>query len=291
MKFTVLSKFKNSHFVRRIEEESLKIGIKVEFVNPLETTIFLNDVKLDQSSIINSDLYILRTPSFREDREYIHLAAEVITNKKRPLINPLSAVEVTGNKLKTAITLEKVGIPVLPAVAVRKSDHLEEAVNSVGGFPVFLKTFRGTRGIGVIYCPCKETLRAAAQTMWAYYSNVFVEKFARDSGGETLRVLVCLGKVIGAVKNRAENPNLVRSNFSGGGEVSAVDISDEISTMSIDTCRTLGLYLGGVDLVKDEGRWKVLEVNSSPGIKGFEKSTGINAAGVIVERLVENFSQ
>ena len=49
--------------------------------------------------------------------------------------------------------------------------------------------------------------------------------------------------------------------------------------------RTLGLNVCGVDMLRSNRGPLVLEVNSSPGIEGMEKATGVDVAGAMIEFL------
>jgi len=48
------------------------------------------------------------------------------------------------------------------------------------------------------------------------------------------------------------------------------------------------LNVGWVDIIRSDSGPKVLEVNSSPGIEGIEKSTEKNIAGEIIKYIEEN---
>lgn len=52
----------------------------------------------------------------------------------------------------------------------------------------------------------------------------------------------------------------------------------------------MGLGVAGVDLLPSANGLLVMEVNSSPGLEGIQKSTGIDVAGEIIEYL-ENQAQ
>ena len=47
----------------------------------------------------------------------------------------------------------------------------------------------------------------------------------------------------------------------------------------------MGLHLAGVDLLRSARGPLVMEVNSSPGLEGIEKSTNKNVADAIIEFL------
>jgi ribosomal protein S6--L-glutamate ligase len=296
MKAIILSRSAESQFNNRIFEEGNQRGIQVNIINPLDCPLGRDEIFYQGEAIRQVDLCLLRTPPYQEEKEYFHQAARIFQMNGCRVVNSPSSIEISGNKFRTGMFLEKAGIPILPSTAVRMTDHLAEAVEKVGGFPVFLKTFFGTRGIGVIFCPNWETLRAAAETMWAYRANVYVEKYASKSKGDTVRVLVCGDRILGAVSNRANistdtDVTLIRSNFSRGGDIEKFDLSKitsrDLGEMALSACRTIGMELAGVDLIEDDKGWKVLEINSSPGIKGFEQATGENVAGKILDILLK----
>ena len=45
----------------------------------------------------------------------------------------------------------------------------------------------------------------------------------------------------------------------------------------------MGLSIAGVDLLQSERGPLILEVNSSPGLEGIEKATGVDIAGSIIK--------
>ena len=49
--------------------------------------------------------------------------------------------------------------------------------------------------------------------------------------------------------------------------------------------KVLGLSVAGVDLIQSNRGPLVLEVNSSPGLEGIEKASGIDVADKIIEYL------
>jgi len=50
----------------------------------------------------------------------------------------------------------------------------------------------------------------------------------------------------------------------------------------------LGLNIAGVDLLEGANGPLVLEVNSSPGLEGIEKASGVNVAGAIVDFVMDD---
>ena len=57
--------------------------------------------------------------------------------------------------------------------------------------------------------------------------------------------------------------------------------------VSRKAAKVLGLSVAGVDLIQSNRGPLVLEVNSSPGLEGIEKATGIDVADEIIKYLEE----
>lgn len=102
-----------------------------------------------------------------------------------------------------------------------------------------------------------------------------------------LRIIVLDGKAIGAMKRSAVGDEF-RSNFSLGGEVEHWDLSESDREIAEKVAKICGLDYCGVDIMKDnEGESYVLEVNRQCQFQGFEKSTGINVAKLVVEMFLK----
>ena len=56
------------------------------------------------------------------------------------------------------------------------------------------------------------------------------------------------------------------------------------------TARSMGLNVAGVDMLRSSHGPVVIEVNSSPGLEGIEKATGVDVANTIV-RFVERHAK
>jgi len=98
-----------------------------------------------------------------------------------------------------------------------------------------------------------------------------------------LRVIVLNGRAIGAMKRSAVGEEF-RSNFSLGGEVEKWELSAEDKVLAEKVAAICGLDYCGVDIMKDESdKSYILEVNRQCQFQGFEKSTGINVANLVVE--------
>ncbi|MFA7301778.1 MAG: hypothetical protein WC069_05685 [Candidatus Shapirobacteria bacterium] len=102
-----------------------------------------------------------------------------------------------------------------------------------------------------------------------------------------LRIIVLDGKAIGAMKRTAVGDEF-RSNFSLGGDVEVWNLSENDKNLAEKVAKVCGLDYCGVDIMKDnEDKSYILEVNRQCQFQGFEKSTGINVAKLVVEMFMK----
>jgi ribosomal protein S6--L-glutamate ligase len=62
-------------------------------------------------------------------------------------------------------------------------------------------------------------------------------------------------------------------------------MTDEEKESAVRSAKVLGLQVAGVDLIQSDRGPLVLEVNSSPGLEGIERASGIDVAEKIIEFL------
>jgi ribosomal protein S6--L-glutamate ligase len=76
-----------------------------------------------------------------------------------------------------------------------------------------------------------------------------------------------------------------RSNIHRGATAKKIRLSTECRKAALAAARVLGLRVAGVDLIESADGPMVLEVNSSPGLEGIQKTTDVNVAEAIIEHL------
>ena len=73
-----------------------------------------------------------------------------------------------------------------------------------------------------------------------------------------------------------------RSNIHRGGTASSIRLTPEERSTAVRSANIMGLNVAGVDILRSNHGPVVMEVNSSPGLEGIEKSTGKDVAEAIV---------
>lgn len=196
------------------------------------------------------------------------------------------AITRSRNKLRSLQVLSKAGVGLPKTVFAKHPKDIDNLMELVGGPPVVIKLLEGTQGIGVVLA---ETDKAAKSTIEAFYglkANVLIQEYIAEAKGADLRAFVVGGRVVGAMKRQGKEGEF-RSNLHRGGNGEPVVLSPEEYETAINAARALGLRVAGVDMLQSSRGPLVMEVNSSPGLEGFEKATGIDVAGQIVEFIEE----
>jgi ribosomal protein S6--L-glutamate ligase len=169
-------------------------------------------------------------------------------------------------------------------VYTRQADHVQGCIDQVEGPPVVVKLLEGTQGVGVVLA---ESTAAASSVIDAFHGldqNILIQKFIRESKGTDIRALVVGKKVVAAMRRKAVAGEF-RSNIHRGGTAARVRLPAEYRKTALAAARVLGLRVAGVDMIESEDGPMVMEVNSSPGLEGIQKTTGVDVAAAIIEHI------
>ena len=196
-------------------------------------------------------------------------------------LNESVAIGRSRDKLRALQLLARrgIGLPVTAfAHGPRKAD---DVIKEVGGVPVVIKLLEGAQGMGVILAETKASATSIVEAFSAANINIMVQEYIGEAGGADIRALVVGGRVIAAMKRTGKRGEF-RSNLHRGGKATVVSISEEERQTAIRSAEVMGLNVCGVDMLRSDRGPVVIEVNSSPGLEGIEKATGIDVAGEII---------
>jgi len=180
---------------------------------------------------------------------------------------------------------KNVGTPITGfAHSPKNTDAL---IKRVGGTPVVLKLLEGTQGKGVILAETKKAAESVIDAFRGLNAFFLIQEFIKEAGGSDIRCLVIGDKVVAAMQRTAPDGEF-RSNLHRGGSAELVKLTPTERKTAIAAAKAMGLRVAGVDIVRSERGPLVLEVNSSPGLKGIEAATGKDIAGMIIDYIVAN---
>jgi len=202
-------------------------------------------------------------------------------------LNESVAIGRSRDKLRCLQLLARRGIGLPITAYTNDPKQAEDIIDLVGGTPVVIKLLEGTQGIGVVL---GETVKSAKSVIEAFQGanvNILVQQFIKEADSTDIRALVIGDRVVAAIKRQGA-PGEFRSNLHRGGLSEKVRITPQERTMAVRAARTLGLNVCGVDMLRSNHGPLVVELNSSPGIEGLEKATGIDVAAQMIEFLERN---
>lgn len=287
MRIIVLSRQPALYSTRRLVEAGEQLGHEMRVVDHLKCNI---EIEKKSPKIYYQGAYLEDVDAVipRVGASVTFYGTAVV--RQFEMMKVFTAVESQAlvrsrDKLRSLQLLARAGVGLPKTIFTNFSKDVEHVVDSVGGAPVILKLLEGTQGLGVILA---ESLNAAGSVMEAFNgleARIIVQEFIKEAGGADIRAFVVDGEVVGAMKRQGKEGEF-RSNLHRGGSANIIDLSEEEEHTALTAAKAMGLGVAGVDMLQSKSGPLVLEVNSSPGLEGIEKATGIDIAQKII-RYVE----
>lgn len=192
------------------------------------------------------------------------------------------ALTRSRDKLRSLQLLSRKGVGLPRTSFAHSADNAKDLINFVGGTPVVVKLCSGTQGKGVVLA---DTQRAAESVIDAFRelsADFLVQEFIKEAGGCDIRALVIGNKVIASMQRKAADGEF-RSNLHRGGKAEQIKLSPKERETAVNAAKAMGLNVAGVDLLRSARGPLVMEVNSSPGLRGIEQVSNIDVAEKIIE--------
>ncbi len=199
-------------------------------------------------------------------------------------LNSAGSISRSRDKLLAHQLLARAQIPMPITAFAHSPKDTRDLIGLAGGAPIVLKLLSSAQGKGVVLAETRKAAESLVDAFRGLDANFLVQEFVEEAGGADVRAFVIGSKVVGAMRRQAAKGEF-RSNLHRGGTASAVKLSPAEREIARDAVRTIGLQVAGVDMLQTEAGPKVLEVNSSPGLKGIEAATGKDIAGLMIAHL------
>jgi ribosomal protein S6--L-glutamate ligase len=284
MKLAILSRNPRSYSTRRLVEASRERGHAVRVLNTLRFSI---DTRKGEPL-----LYYRSKPLSPYDAVLPRIGAS-ITYFGTAVVRQFEQLEVfcanssTGisnsrDKLRSLQILSRHHIGIPETTFVRNRSDVLPAIERVGGAPVIIKLLEGTQGVGVILADSEKIAEAIVETLQSTKQNVLIQKFVSESRGRDIRAFVVGDRVVAAVRRVAQGQEF-RSNVHRGGVAEPIELDETYRETAVRAAQILGLRVAGVDMLEGKDGPQLMEVNSSPGVEGIEKATGLDVAGAIID--------
>lgn len=201
--------------------------------------------------------------------------------------NESQAISRSRDKLRCLQILSRAGIGLPVTGFAHSTKDIEGLIDIVGGAPLVIKLLEGTQGIGVVLAETHQAAKSVIEAFRGLDANILVQEFIKEAGGMDIRCFVIDNKVVASMKRQGAEGEF-RSNLHRGGKAETIKLTPEERSTAVRAAKAMGLRVAGVDLLRSNHGSVVMEVNSSPGLEGIEKATGVDVAGKIIEFLEKN---
>lgn len=279
----ILSRNQNLYSTSRLIKEAKAAGHTIKTINHLHCDLLIEDNKpiiLHEGEPLAKPDYIIP----RIGANVTYYGEKVIRHFEKIGAKTLTSswgLILSRDKFKCMQSLIEHGISMPTTYLSEDLHNAEYIVNQKFGYPFILKLIEGTQGIGVFLIEDEEMAQRYFDLYSSSKNKVIIQKFITESFGRDIRIIVVGNKVIAAMERVAAN-NEFRSNIHRGGLGKQVELTETEIKLAIDTTKIMGLNIAGVDIIRSTNGPLLLEVNSSPGIEGIEKTTKINIAKAVI---------
>jgi len=198
-----------------------------------------------------------------------------------PVLNTAVAIARSRDKLRAMQLLTKRDIDVPKTVCARTPDSVDLALGFIGGTPAIVKLQQGAQGIGTMIAETPQAVTSLLETLWAMGQDIILQEYIAESKGRDYRAIVVGGKVVASMRRQAKAGEF-RSNLHRGGLGMRVRMDKRYTQAAIASVKVMGLEVAGVDMLEGKDGPKILEINSSPGLEGIERTSGVDVAGAIL---------
>ena len=289
MKIAILSQNPNLYSTRRLREAGQELGHDMRVIDYLRCYMNITSKKptivYKGNELENFDAVI---PRIGASKTFYGTAVV----RQFELMNVFStnesqAISRSRDKLRSMQILAREGVGLPVTGFAHATQDIDGLIETVGGAPLVIKLLEGTQGIGVVLAETYQAAKSVIEAFRGLDANILVQEFIKEAKGADLRCFVIGEQVIAAMKRQGAEGEF-RSNLHRGGNAIEIDLSAEEHETAIRAAKAMGLRVAGVDLLRSNHGPVVMEINSSPGLEGIEKATGINVSGKIIEFIAEN---
>ena len=290
MKIAVLSRNSQLYSTQTLREAIEKRGHEAEILNHAKCYVMMEKGKplvyVGDYEVVGIDAIIPRIGA-----SVTSYGSSIIRQfeMQKNIFTTLSSLALvrSRDKLRSLQILSKEGVNIPKTAFAFHPSDAQQLIKQVGGAPLVIKLLEGTQGLGVVLA---ETQKAAKSVIEAFYNlnaNILVQEFIEEAKGADIRAFVIDGKVVAAMKRQGAEGDF-RSNLHRGGSSELIKLTRSEKAMAVKAASALGLKIAGVDMLPSSRGPLVIEVNSSPGLEGIEKATGVDVAGEIIQYIERN---
>jgi gamma-F420-2:alpha-L-glutamate ligase len=276
----------------RFRDVAEQTGITLDVLKPQDFDLIVDSgagwsAAYQGRRLSRPDMIITRTGA---ETSYFTLAVlRHFERKGVAIVNGSAAIESVADKLHTLQIMSRAGLPT-PKTILGKFPVDVDLIESELGFPVVVKTLKGTRGNGVMLCPDREQFQDLANLLDGAEpgADFIFQKYIRTSHGRDVRVLVVGGRAVAAMERHAVDGGF-KSNVSLGGEAVPFAMPRAVARLAVRAAQVLHLDVAGIDILFDGDGYCICEANSSPGFQALERVCDVSVPAEIFSAMERKY--
>jgi [lysine-biosynthesis-protein LysW]--L-2-aminoadipate ligase len=260
--------------LRARENVDLRLMDERDMAFDLENAGLNVDIALDRSIGYARSLNVLR----------------VMENFGITCVNSVQAAEICGDKLCTALALERHGVP-QPNMRVAFSEKAALQAIEEMGFPVVLKPAVGSWGRLLSKINDRETaigILEHKKMLGSYHHHTYVIQEYIEKKNRDIRSIVVGNVCVAAIYRQSEH---WITNAARGAESIPCDVTEGIQGISLQAAEAVGGGIMAIDLFETDDGYLLNEVNHTLEFKSCAAATGRNIAGMMIDYIIEKARQ
>jgi ribosomal protein S6--L-glutamate ligase len=289
MKIGILSRKEALYSTSRLKEAAILLDHEVQIINPLRCYMNITShhpaIHYKGEELKGFDAIIPRIGAS------ITFYGTAVVRQFEMMgvycVNESVAISRSRDKLRSLQLLARRGIGLPVTGFAHSTKFTADLISMVGGSPLVVKMLEGTQGIGVVLAETQKAAQSVIEAFRGLKANILVQEYIKEASGSDVRCFVIGGKVVASMIRKGGEGEF-RSNIHRGGKASVIRITPEERSTAIRAAKIMGLNVAGVDMLRSNHGPVVMEVNSSPGLEGIEKTTKVDIASLVIKFIEKN---
>ncbi len=289
MEIIIMTRGPELYSTTRLAAAARRAGHGVSYLNPTRCTI---DLSQNGATVLYNGEKIVQQMDCIVPRIGASITRHGLTILRQfqaagiPVLNHSNGIAASRDKLRSLQRFASSELPIPRTAYARGASDLHHCIKNVGGPPVVLKLLQGTQGVGVMRCDTVASAESVIDVLARLHQPIIVQEYISEANGSDIRAIVVGGRVVATMRRTGRGDDF-RSNIHRGGVGEAVSLEPDVERICVQACEVLGLRFAGVDLIESDDGPLLMEVNSSPGLEGIEKATGIDIAAEVIKDIEE----
>jgi RimK family alpha-L-glutamate ligase len=295
MNLFIITPNSSSSVTNQIHEALIQRNIKSIRVNLPSIEIDLTQSNADISTIfkrsfngIEPDGIISRGIGIRKTK-YIYFRVDVYRAMQFldvPIINSPECMEISTDKMLTSLLLKKNNISTPDTIVCEDEKIALDAYHKLGE-DIVVKPMYGSKGTGVTRVNNEGFAEYLFYNLARMDEPFYIQKYI-EHNNKDIRAFVIGGQVVASMERIGTD---WRTNIAKGAQGVAIKLDEEGCEMAIKSTEIVKGEVMGVDLIKTEEGYSIIEINAVPGINGIQEATNLDIAGMMADYFIKTFKK